>query len=47
MSWSGLLGHRNVQTTIRFYTGLQDIQATEIFGQIVRDHLTITLDAAE
>jgi hypothetical protein len=42
-----LLGHRNVQTTIRFYAGLQEIQATEIFGQIVRDHLTIDLDAAE
>jgi hypothetical protein len=42
-----ILGHRNVQTTIRFYAGLQEIQASEIFGQIVRDHLTIKLDAAE
>jgi hypothetical protein len=42
-----LLGHRNVQTTIQFYAGLQEIQASEIFGQIVRDHLTIDLEAAE
>jgi hypothetical protein len=42
-----LLGHRNVQTTIRFYAGLEEIQAGEIFGEIVRDLITVKLDAAE
>jgi hypothetical protein len=42
-----LLGHRSVQTTIKSYIGLKEIQASEIFGEIVRDHLTINLDAAE
>jgi integrase len=30
-----LLGHRNVETTINFYLGLQGIQASEIFSKIV------------
>jgi integrase len=30
------LGHRNIQTTINFYCGLQTMQATEEFGKIVR-----------
>jgi integrase len=30
------LGHRNIQTTINFYCGLQTLQATEEFGKIVR-----------
>ena len=42
-----LLGHRNVQTTIKCYIGLEEIQASEIFAQIVKEHLTINLDAAE
>lgn len=31
-----LLGHRNIQTTINFYCGLETIQASEGFGNIVR-----------
>jgi integrase len=30
------LGHRNIQTTINFYCGLQTMQATEEFGKIIR-----------
>jgi site-specific recombinase XerD len=30
------LGHRNIQTTINFYCGLQTMQATEEFGKLVR-----------
>jgi integrase len=33
------LGHRNIQTTINFYCGLQTMQATEEFGKIVRQHI--------
>jgi integrase len=32
------LGHRNVQTTINSYVGLENIQASEIFGKIVKEH---------
>jgi hypothetical protein len=39
-----LLGHRNVQTTINCYIGLENIHASEIFSQIVMEHLC---DAAE
>jgi integrase len=34
-----LLGHRNVQTTINAYVGLENIQASEIFAEIVMKHL--------
>ncbi len=34
-----LLGHRNVQTTINSYIGLENIQASEIFAKIVMEHL--------
>jgi integrase len=34
-----LLGHRNVQTTINSYIGLDSIRASEIFGEIVMQHL--------
>ncbi len=34
-----LLGHRNVQTTHNFYIGLDTIQATEIFGNIVLERM--------
>jgi hypothetical protein len=33
------LGHRSIQTTIRFYIGLQAIQATEEFGKVVRQQM--------
>jgi integrase len=42
-----LLGHRNVQTTVNAYIGLENIQASEIFGKIVMEHLGDELEAAE
>ena len=42
-----LLGHRNVQTTVNAYVGLENIQPSEIFGKIVMEHLTDELEAAE
>jgi len=36
-----LLGHRNVQTTINSYIGLENIQASEIFGRIVMEQLDL------
>ena len=32
-----LLGHRDIQTTINFYCGLQTMQATEEFGKLIRE----------
>ena len=34
-----LLGHRNIQTTIHFYVGLNSIQATEILSGIIKQRL--------
>ncbi len=34
-----LLGHRDSQTTIRFYCGLQTMQATEQFGKLIRKQI--------
>jgi hypothetical protein len=42
-----LLGHRNVQTTINFYVGLENIQASEIFGKIVMEHMHDGSEPAE
>jgi hypothetical protein len=42
-----LLGHRNVQTTINAYVGLENIQASEIFGEMVMEHMGRELEAAE
>jgi len=42
-----LLGHRNVQTTINAYIGLENIHASEIFSKIVMQHLDVDLEAAE
>jgi integrase len=42
-----LLGHRNVQTTINAYIGLENIHASEIFSKIVMGHMTDKLEAAE
>jgi hypothetical protein len=42
-----LLGHRNVQTTINAYVGLENIQASEIFSKIVMQHLGDDSEAAE
>jgi hypothetical protein len=35
-----ILGHRNIQTTIKFYCGLETLQANKKFGDIVRQHMT-------
>jgi integrase-like protein len=42
-----LLGHRNIQTTINAYVGLENIQASEIFSKIVMEHMEDKLEAAE
>jgi hypothetical protein len=43
-----LLGHRNVQTTIGAYIGLENIRASEIFSKIVMEHMEDNeLEAAE
>ena len=34
-----LLGHRDVQTTIRFYCGLETTRATEDFGKLIRQQI--------
>ena len=31
-----LLGHRNIQTTMNFYVGLNMIQASELFSEIIQ-----------
>jgi integrase len=36
-----ILGHRNVQTTINSYVGLENIQASEIFSKIVMEHMDV------
>jgi integrase len=38
-----LLGHRDIQTTTRFYCGLQTMQATEQFGRLIRQQINSTL----
>lgn len=39
-----LLGHKSVQTTIKFYLELETTQASEIFTDIVRNRLDFQLD---
>ena len=34
-----LLGHKNIETTIQFYCGLETMQATRVFGALVRKHM--------
>ena len=34
-----LLGHRNIQTTINFYCGLETTQANQEFGKIIRQKI--------
>jgi hypothetical protein len=41
-----ILGHRNIQTTINFYVGLETAQATREFGEIVRRQMRFEPDAA-
>jgi hypothetical protein len=40
-----LLGHRDVQTTIRFYCGLETMAATKQFGKIIRERIKFDADA--
>jgi integrase len=42
-----LLGHRNVQTTINAYIGLENIHASEIFSKIVMERMDEEWEAAE
>jgi integrase len=42
-----VLGHRNVQTTVNAYIGLENIQASEIFSKIVLELMNDRLEAAE
>ena len=41
-----ILGHRNVQTTINFYIGLETAQATQEFGELVRRQMRFDPEAA-
>jgi integrase len=34
-----VLGHRDIQTTVRFYCGLETMQATEQFGKLIRQQI--------
>jgi integrase len=34
-----ILGHKNIQTTIKYYCGLETIAATEQFGKLIREHI--------
>jgi integrase len=40
-----LLGHRNIQTTINFYVGLETTQANQEFGKIIRRQISFEEDA--
>jgi len=42
-----LLGHRNIQTTMNFYVGLNMIQANELFSGIIKKRLDRELEPAE
>ena len=41
-----LLGHRNVQTTMKAYVGLENIQASQIFAEIVKERMSVELEPA-
>jgi integrase len=42
-----ILGHRNIQTTINFYIGLETAQATQEFGEMICRELRFDPEAAE
>ena len=42
-----LLGHRNVQTTNQAYIGLENIQASQIFAEIVKERMRDNLEQAK
>jgi integrase len=39
-----LLGHRNIWTTIKFYCGLETMEATQQFGKLIREHIQFDAD---
>jgi site-specific recombinase XerD len=41
-----ILGHRNIQTTIKFYCALETMWANEQFGDIVRQQMTFVREPA-
>jgi len=41
-----LLGHRNMQTTINFYCGLETVQASQQFGKMIRGQMWFEEDVA-
>jgi len=41
------LGHRNIRTTVKFYCGLETIQATRMLNEVVRQHRRIEPDMGE
>jgi hypothetical protein len=41
------LGHRNIQTTMNFYVGLNSIQATELFNETIKERLDSNLEPTE
>jgi integrase len=42
-----MLGHYSIETTRNSYIGLENIQASEIFGNIIKERLDKSLEAAE
>ena len=34
-----ILGHRDIKTTIRFYCGLETMEATQQFGRLIREQI--------
>ena len=38
------LGHRNIRTTVKFYCGLETMQATEEFGKLIRKQIKFDVD---
>jgi integrase len=39
-----ILGHRNIQTTIKFYCGLETLYANKAFGDLLRREMTLVSD---
>ena len=42
-----LLGHKNIQTTMKAYIGLESIHASEVFTGMISDMISPRLKAAE
>jgi site-specific recombinase XerD len=40
-----ILGHRNIQTTINFYCGLETMQANEMYGELMRKRMKFAPEA--